>query len=134
MRPFDVLIASHGPLAAALVDAAAMICGATPRVTAIGLAPDDSPETFLERVERAIDARRPTLILTDLYGGTPHNVLCTLARRRADQVHLIAGTNLGLVIEAVTSGDEPLDDALVERLTTLAREAVVDVSTRLAAR
>ena len=134
MRPFDVLIASHGPLAAAMVDAAGMICGAMPRVTAVGLAPHDSPESFLERVEQAIDAERPTLILTDLYGGTPHNVLCTLAKRRADQVRLIAGANLGLVIEAVTSDGEPLDDALVERLTALAREAVVDVSARLAAR
>jgi hypothetical protein len=37
------------------------------------------------------------------------------------------------VIEAITC-TEPLDDALVERLAVSSREAIVDMSTRLAAR
>jgi PTS system mannose-specific IIA component len=134
VRPFDVLIAAHGPLADALMEAAVMVCGPVPRVTALSLSATDSPESFRRRVEEAIDNERPTLVLTDLYGGTPHNVLSEVAMRRGNRVEVIAGANLGLVIEAVTTVEEPLDAVLVARLATLAREAVVDVSERLAAR
>lgn len=133
MRPFDVVIAAHGPLAAAMLGAAEMICGAFDHATAIGLEPDETPEALLERLLSSLDAERPTLVLTDLYGGTPHNVACTLHRRRTADIRCIAGANLGLVIEALTT-HEPLDDALVDRLVASARDAVVDVSSRLAAR
>lgn len=131
MRPFDVLVASHGPVAASLLAAAEMICGPASHAAAISLEPDDSPESFGERLSAMLDPRRPTLILTDLYGGTPHNVACALARRDA-ATRCIAGVNLGLVIEALTS-DGPLDDALVDRLVTAARAAVVDASPSVAA-
>ena len=128
VRPFDVLVVSHGGLAEAMVAAAAMICGETERVRAVGLDPTDSPETFAERVEAAIDPRQPTLILSDLFGGTPHNVACALARRH--EVRCIAGTNLGLLIEVLTTTDA-LDDQLVERLIPAARDGIVDVTSRL---
>jgi mannose/fructose-specific phosphotransferase system component IIA len=108
-----------------------MICGEQSEVTAIGLQPDESPEAFGARLEAAINAHRRTLVLTDLYGGTPHNVACALARRN-QAIRCVAGVNLGLLIEAITR-DGVLDDALVEQLVASARDAVVDVSARLAA-
>ncbi|MDH4334819.1 MAG: hypothetical protein OEW24_06110, partial [Chloroflexota bacterium] len=68
---------------------------------------------------------------TDLFGGTPQNV--AIAATRAHKVRCISGANLGLVIEALTAGD-PLDDALVERLVEAARESIVDIAARMAAR
>jgi len=133
LRPFEVVIASHGPLASALLEAAEMICGATQGVTAVSLAADDSPESFGERLRGAIHAGQPTLVLTDLTGGTPHNVACAVVGAGNDLVRCIGGVNLGLVIEAITC-TEPLDDALIERLTVSSREAIVDMSARLAAR
>jgi mannose/fructose/sorbose-specific phosphotransferase system IIA component len=132
VRRFDVLIASHGSLASAMLEAAGMICGDHSDTTAIGLEPDESPEAFGNRLEGAITAHRRTLVLTDLYGGTPHNVACALTRRN-HTIRCVAGVNLGLLIEAITC-DEELDDSLVERLVTSARDAVVDVSARLAHR
>lgn len=128
MRPFDVLVVSHGGLADALVAAASMICGEMDGVAAVGLTAEDSPETFAERLAAAIGGRRPTLILSDLYGGTPHNVACGNARRPG--VRCISGANLGLLVEAITTSEE-LDDRLVDRLVTLAREGVVDVASRM---
>ena len=130
MRPFDVLVASHGSLASSMVAAATMICGELERVATIGLESHESPEGFLSRLEPLVDRRRPTLILTDLYGGTPHNVACVLARR-GDGIRCIAGLNLGLFIEAITAGDE-LDDALVDHLVASAREGVIEVAPRTA--
>lgn len=129
MRPFDIVVVSHGGLADAMVAAASMICGDLERVIPVGLDPTDSPETFGERLSSAIDEGRSTLILSDLYGGTPHNVACVLAGRNA-AVRCISGTNLGLLIEAISTSEE-LDDQLVDRLISLAREGVVDVTSRL---
>lgn len=123
-----MVVVSHGGLADAMIAAAFIICGKTDGVRAVGLDPADSPESFAERLGDAINDERPTLILTDLYGGTPHNVACATARQRA--VRCISGVNLGLLIEAITTSEE-LDDQLVGRLVPLAREGVVDVMSRL---
>lgn len=131
MRQFDLLVASHGGLAAALLDAAAMICGPAERATAVGLDPTDTPEAYRDRLLAAITPGRPTLILTDLYGGTPQNV--AVATARSAELRLISGVNLGLLIEALTA-DEPLGDALVERLVASARDSIVDLAALLAAR
>ncbi len=128
MRPFTVLVVAHGGLAEAMVASAAMIVGEVERVRSVGLDPADSPESFAERVEAAIDPERPTLILSDLFGGTPHNVACALARHH--EVRCISGLNLGLLIEILTTTDA-LDDELVERLVAVARDGIVDVTSRL---
>ncbi len=126
-----MVIASHGGLGTALLEAAAMITGPADHATAIGLDPTDSPETYRERLLAAVAPGRPTLILTDLFGGTPQNV--AIAATRSQPVRCISGANLGLVIEALTA-DEPLGDALVERLVAAARESIVDIAARMASR
>lgn len=133
MRPFEVLIASHGPLASSLLAAAEMICGSTQGVTAVSLEPEDSPETFADRLREALGPDTPTLILSDLFGGTPHNVACALMASERPAARCLAGVNLGLLIEAITA-TEPLNEALVERLAASGRESIVDVAGRLAAR
>src|SRR5512142_1188187 len=87
MRSFRIVVAGHGDLAAAFASAAQMICGRIPLLTAVGLQPEDSPESFMERlVAAAPDPDEPLLLLTDLVGGTPHNVSLALARRRPSAV------------------------------------------------
>jgi len=128
VRQFDVVVASHGGLAGAMLEAAGMICGAQDGARAVDLRSEDSPESFAERLAAAVDPTRDTLILTDLFGGTPNNVAAAYSRDGA--VRCISGANLGLLIEALTAA-EPLGDALVERLVNAGRESVVDVSSRL---
>ena len=128
MRPFDVIVVSHGNLAEAMVDSACMICGDAETVRTVGLHPVESPESFTERLLAAISPNRPTLILSDLYGGTPHNVAMATARR-SEAIRCVSGVNLGLLLEAITA-DETLDDALVERLVALAREGVTELTSR----
>ena len=81
MRTFRIVVAAHGELADAFVSAATLICGVLRDLRAVGLRPDDSPESFAERLAQALEGDGPVLILTDLVGGTPHNVAMTLARR-----------------------------------------------------
>lgn len=72
------------------------------------------------------------LILTDLAGGTPHNV-ALVATRHLPRAVLISGVNLAVLIEAAMSTDA-LDGESVERLVASGREALVDASQLLATR
>ena len=133
MRDFRILVAAHGDLAAAFLASAELICGRLEDVHAVGLLPTDSPESFDERlIAAAGDPADRLLILTDLAGGTPHNVALA-ATRRLPKAVLISGVNLAVLIEAVTSIDA-LDGESVERLVASGREALVQPSQMLAAR
>ncbi len=128
MRPFRILVASHGDLARALVSSAQLICGRSADVGTIGLHPDESPESFGERLRTEIGGDpRSVLVLTDLYGGTPHNVAAVVTR--GARAFCISGVNLGLLIEAITTTDQ-LDEALVGRLVDLAREGISAAAAR----
>ena len=133
MRDFRIVVAAHGDLAGAFLATAELICGRLDDVHAVGLLPTDSPESFGERLmEAAGDPTDKLLILTDLAGGTPHNV-ALVATRRLPKAVLISGVNLAVLIEAVTSTDA-LDGESVERLVASGREALVNPSQMLAAR
>ena len=132
MRPFRIVVAGHGDLADALVSSARLICGIVDDLHAVGLKPDDSPESFGERLLAAAATDGPVLILTDLVGGTPHNVALVVNRRTPGAV-LISGVNLAVLIEAATTTDA-LDSALVERLVSGGRGALADAASLLASR
>lgn len=133
MRDFRIVVAAHGDLAGAFLASAELICGRLEDVVAVGLQPEDSPESFTERFMAAVgDPDASLLILTDLAGGTPHNV-ALVATRRLPKAVLISGVNLAVLIEAAMSTDA-LDGESVERLVASGREALVNASQMLATR
>jgi mannose/fructose-specific phosphotransferase system component IIA len=133
MRDFRIVVVGHGDLAGALVATAEMICGRLEDVHSVGLLASDSPESFSERLlEAAGDPDGRLLILTDLAGGTPHNV-ALVATRRLPRALLISGVNLAVLIEAAMTTDA-LDGDSVERLVASGREALVNASQLLATR
>jgi PTS system mannose-specific IIA component/PTS system mannose-specific IIB component len=133
LRDFRIVVAAHSGLAAALVRSAELICGELRDVTAVGIAPSDSPETFAAELRRAIDLdARPVLVLTDLDGGTPSIVAATIAAERPG-TSVLAGVTLGILVEAAT-GPDGIGDGAVERLVETGRAGIVDVTARLAAR
>jgi mannose/fructose-specific phosphotransferase system component IIA len=133
MRDFRIVVAAHGDLAGAFLATAELICGRLDDVVAVGLLPTDSPESFTERfLAAAGDPDRDMLILTDLAGGTPHNV-ALVATRRLPKAILISGVNLAVLIEAAMSTDA-LDGESVERLVATGREALVEAGQLFASR
>ncbi|MDQ3880439.1 MAG: PTS mannose transporter subunit IIAB [Chloroflexota bacterium] len=127
-RPFRIAVAGHGSLPEALVGTAGSIVGTTSGVVALRLDADESPETFASRVtDELAKEPDPVLVLTDLVGGSPHNVVTT--RAAGGRARCVGGANLAILLEAMTSS-EPLDDRLVERLVRLGRDAVAAVPAR----
>lgn len=122
-------MAGHRPFAEAMVGTVDGIVGTSNRLTALTLDPVESPDLFTSRVQAAMTADdAPVLLLTDLIGGSPHNVVAAAIRRA--EAWCIGGANLAVLLEAATAR-EPLSDQFVERLVRLGRESLAAVAARV---
>lgn len=127
-----ILLVSHGGFAKALLETAEMILGPQELTAAVGLAPDDSPEVLQEKIEAALESFHgaPSLVLTDIFSGTPFNTVVRLSQRYSFR-HL-TGINLPLLNEALVSRDSSSPDELAQTLLESAPAAFQDVDAALA--
>src|SRR5690606_29535964 len=72
-----VVVVTHGHLATELVNAAEMIVGDLPHITAVSIGwhedVNDAREDIAQAIERVQDGSG-VLLLTDMFGGTPSNL------------------------------------------------------------
>lgn len=104
----QILIVTHGELAAGFKDAAEVIFGEVKRITTIGLHSGESVEAFGEKIYATLagfDENESVLIIADLLSASPYNqsVLSVnkLDEKRAENVRLIAGASLPMVLEGI---------------------------------
>lgn len=72
-----IVVVTHGQLARELVAAAEMIIGDIPNVTSVSMGWQESPEDAEREIEAAIarvESGKGTVVLTDMFGGTPSNL------------------------------------------------------------
>ncbi|WP_417228987.1 PTS sugar transporter subunit IIA [Thermophilibacter sp.] len=102
----NVVLGTHGPLAKALLESASMIYGEM-NVDYASLTPDMSFEGFIEEASKVLERQQgETLVLVDLFGGTPCNVFTALTKKYGHDV--VAGVNLPALIEVYSrSIDDP---------------------------
>lgn len=121
----QIVVITHGELAAGLLQSARMIVGDLPGVHSISFAEGIGHEEFEELL--ALDLPRiisegPTLIFCDILGGTPFKTAARYAFQQ-ENVSLIYGVNLPLFVDAALSRADDLP-ALVERLVAAAPTTV----------
>ena len=95
-----VVVVTHGQLATELVNAAEMIVGDLSHFTAVSIGWHDDVELARQAIADAIARVRGsagTLILTDMFGGTPANLGVTFLE--AGKVEIITGVNLPMLIK-----------------------------------
>lgn len=104
----QILIVTHGELAAGFKDAAEVIFGEVKGITTIGLHSGESVEAFGEKIYETLagyDENESVLIFADLLSASPYNqsVLSVnkLEAKRAENVRLIAGASLPMVLEGI---------------------------------
>jgi len=104
----QILIVTHGELAAGFKDAAEVIFGEVKGIATIGLHSGESVEAFGEKIYEALtgyDENESVLIFADLLSASPYNqsVLSVnkLDAKRAENVRLIAGASLPMVLEGI---------------------------------
>jgi PTS system mannose-specific IIA component len=93
-----IVVVTHGQLAAELVNAARQIVGHIPRIAAVSIGWADDMTAAREAIARALAevGEEGVLVLTDMFGGTPTNVMLPFL---SDRVEIVTGVNLPMLIK-----------------------------------
>ena len=104
----SIVVVTHGQLAEELVNAARTIHGELPGIVAVPLGWGDDAATATSAIGRAIvGIGGDTLVLTDMFGGTPTNLSLPYL---SAQVEIVTGVNLPMIIKAATLRDGRLEE------------------------
>ncbi len=120
----NIVVVSHGSLGGALIRTAQLITGPAEGVQSVALQPDDSPESFSRRLTATVDALagQETLVLIDLFGGTPYNVAARLVLK--DNVECVTGANLPMLLEAILTREGASLPDLARSVALAGRESI----------
>jgi PTS system mannose-specific IIA component len=104
----SIVVVTHGQLAEELVNAARTIHGELPGIVAVPLGWGDDAVTATSAIGRAIaGVGGDTLVLTDMFGGTPTNLSLPYL---SAQVEIVTGVNLPMIIKAASLREGPLEE------------------------
>ncbi|MCI8292436.1 MAG: PTS sugar transporter subunit IIA [Hespellia sp.] len=124
-----IICISHGPMACAVVESAEMILGELENVAALGLEVNDSLEEYrreLQEMWRKMPEN--TVLLIDLFGGSPFNVLMKIIPELKRPVYALSGLNLPMVLEIAQDRETHADGKMIISNTMESyRKAAVDV-------
>lgn len=123
-----IFIIAHAPLASAFLRCVEHVFpDHAVGVIALDVQPEVTPEQTLAQARLLLKqlGTAHTLVLTDIFGATP----CNVAQKLVDGVNtkLVTGTNLPMLLRAVSYRSEPLD-ALVVRALAGATQGVMQVA------
>ena len=119
-----IVVATHGELSSALIQAAEMITGPADGVYSVPLLPGESPETYSDKLAALLDRLQGqhVLILLDLFGGTPYNVAARYVLR--ENTECVTGANLPMLLELLLSRDNVPFSELARSITQIGSESI----------
>jgi PTS system mannose-specific IIA component len=102
-----ILVVTHGNVAKELVNALNMIVGDQEKVVALSIDWEVDVDVAKGHIGKAIAqcGKKDVLILTDMFGGTPTNLVLPFAGER---VEVVTGVNLPMLIKACQIRLRPL--------------------------
>ena len=109
---FGVIVAAHGGLAPALLEAAEVNVGGIEDARPVTLGSASSPEALRETLAeavKAVDQGDGVLVLCDMFGGTPANVC--LSSHLQTRLEVVTGVNLPMLLRVATARELPLEEA-----------------------
>jgi PTS system ascorbate-specific IIA component len=125
-----VLIVTHGEIGTALLASASQILGAAPtQVATLSVWRQDDPDDLVPRARElmdSIDVGDGVLILTDIFGATPGNVVSKLLTD--GKVEGVSGVSLPMLLRVLTGRDGSLSGA-VQRALSGGAEGLVHMNT-----
>ena len=121
-----LLIVSHGKLGDYLLETAARMLGVCPLATAtLPMSFDCDTDNMLQRATQMIarlDSGKGVLILTDMYGSTPSNIVSRL--QEGHTIRIVSGVNLPMLIRVLNYPRLSLDE-LAAKAQSGGRDGVV---------
>jgi mannose PTS system EIIA component len=111
-----IVLVTHGNLAREFLSAMEHVVGKQAQARAISIGPDDDMEQRRAEILAAaeeVDSGDGTILLTDMFGGTPSNLAISIMDRA--KVEVLAGVNLPMLIKlASVRVSEPLAAAVAK--------------------
>jgi PTS system mannose-specific IIA component len=95
-----IVLVTHGRLAAEFVAALEHVVGEQAQIAAVCIGPDDNMEDRRQEIldsVGAVETGDGTVLLTDMFGGTPSNLAISIMDR--GKIEVIAGINLPMLIK-----------------------------------
>lgn len=97
-----IILLSHGPFAVSLVETAGMLFGDAENIAAYSLDPGDDIDHYRESfVETINEFPEGTVIMVDLFGGTPCNQVMRHIQETEKPLEVVAGMNLPMLVDAI---------------------------------
>ena len=129
-----VLVVTHGSIGEALLASAAQILGAAPKqVATLSVWRQDDPDDLVLRARElleGLDAGDGVLILADIFGATPGNVVSRLLED--GKIEAVCGVSLPMLLRVLTgrNGGTPVGmSVLVQRALSGGSEGLVHMNT-----
>ena len=98
-----IILVTHGNLAKEFVAAMQHVVGHQEQIDTVCIGPEDNMEArreeILQKVEN-VNTGDGTIVLTDLFGGTPSNLAISIMDKA--KVEVLAGVNLPMLIKIAT--------------------------------
>ncbi len=105
-----ILLITHGRIGDALLDTAKSILGKmTTPVATLSTNRAQSTEQLIAKAQGLVndlDQGEGVLVLTDLYGSTPHNI----TKHLENQTSTVSGLNISMLLRALNYANYPLQD------------------------
>lgn len=119
------VIVTHGHLAGELLAAAEMIVGPISHIAAVSIGWHDDVDIARGEVERAmkgVSQGAGTLLMTDMFGGTPTNIASMFLE--AGTVEVVTGINLPMIIKLASQTEQASLTELARQLCDVGRQGI----------
>ncbi len=105
-----IIVVTHGNLADVLIQTCFKIIGKREKIEAYSIQWEDDAESALKVIERKVkklDDGDGVLALTDMFGGTPTNLMISISNNH--KMEIVTGVNLPMLIKAATLQSKEID-------------------------
>lgn len=124
-----IIVASHGPLAIALVESARMIAGDMRNIAAFSIEPGDDPDEFGARMMEAYQMYPSgSIALLDLKGGTPFNQLYINTAHSGRQMNALCAVSMPMLLDANDLRETLKGKALIDELKRCAVDSLIAIN------
>ncbi len=128
-----IVIVTHGDLGAELLRTAQEIVGKLPRVESVSIQASEQIEKARKKIEAVLQRVNDgggVLILTDLFGGTPSNLV--LSYLEEGKLEVVTGVNLPMLMKLPALREERDVRALADKLAKYGQRNILVASEFLA--
>ena len=121
-----ILIIAHGNLGESLIGCASHVLGKTPaQIKSLVVSSHDDPSDLLPEAQRLVselDSGQGVLVLSDMYGATPCNMVLKLLK--PGHIEGVAGVNLPMLVRVLSYREAGIKKCL-EKAISGGRDGVV---------